>query len=137
MNKSRTWANLGDTYRQIPHRRSQAAEAFRQAIRLLEPWLDDRPDDPSLRSRMALYLAKAGDHDAAVRQLELASGGDGRSLFRLAVANEVIGRRQEALGHLERALHAGFPQADVEREPELLALRADRRYHRLMAQLGR
>lgn len=132
-----TWANLGDAYRLIPHRRSEAAEMFRQAIRLLGPRLENQPDDARLRSRMALYYAKAGNRDAALRHIELVSGADGRSLFRLAVASEVLGRRQQALEILGRALGEGCPQADVEREPELLALRADRRYHRLMAQLGR
>ncbi|HJX26784.1 MAG TPA: hypothetical protein VJ885_02640, partial [Thermoanaerobaculia bacterium] len=52
---------------------------------------------------------------------------------RALLAYEVLGDRAAALAVLADALRAGLPVAEVEREPELTALRADPGYHRLMA----
>lgn len=125
-----TWGNLGDAWRQIPHRRHEAPEAFRQAIRLLEPQV--RPDDAWQRSQLALYRAKAGQREQALRDIADIAAGDPRTLFRLAIACEVLGERESSLDHLARALDAGLLATEVEREPELLALRTDPRFHRLM-----
>lgn len=127
-----TWANLGDAYRQIPHRRAEAPELFRQAIRLLERELEEKPTSDVLRSRMALYLAKAGQADEARSQIEALSPiEDLRSMFIVTLALEVLGLRDEALELLRRVLADGFEVAEIEREPELESLRTDRRYHLL------
>jgi len=42
------------------------------------------------------------------------------------------GDRERALAALGRALTAGYPSKDLANEPELTALRADARYHRLL-----
>lgn len=129
-----TWANLGDAWRQIPHRRHEAPGAFLQAIRLLEPQV--REDDAWLRSQLALYRAKAGQRHEALRDVAGITASDPRTLFRLAVACEVVGERERSLELLGRALDAGLLAAEVEREPELLALRSDPRFHRLMTPAG-
>jgi tetratricopeptide (TPR) repeat protein len=136
------WGNLGDAWRQIPHRRNEAPEAFRQAARLLAAEVRRDPANARLRSQSALYLAKAGQGDAARReiaQIEIAQIKitEGRSLFRLAIACEVLDDRERALDFLQQAFHQGFPPAEVEREPDLLALRGDARYQRLSSGLGR
>ncbi len=132
-----TWGNLGDALRQIPHRRHEAPEAFRQAVRLLALHGEERGRDPwphgRHHSQMALYRAKAGQDDKARREIEAAAGTKhARPLFRLAVACEILNDRQRALDFIARALAAGFLLAAAEREPELLALRSDPRYHRLV-----
>ena len=58
-----------------------------------------------------------------------------RVWYRLAVAYEACDRRDLALAALETALAAGYSAADVESDPELLALRQDVRYHRLVMRL--
>ena len=56
-------------------------------------------------------------------------------LFRLAVANEVAGARDKAMAMIERALKAGYAEAEVRAEPELVNLRNDVRYHKIVAAL--
>jgi serine/threonine-protein kinase len=131
------WGNLGDAWRQIPHRRNEAPEAFRQAIRLLAPDVEREPQNARLRSQLALYLAKAGQEDAARREIARTETTEGRTLFRLAIASEVLGDREPALDFLQRAFSQGFPLSEAGREPELLALRSDTRYQRLLTQMSR
>jgi serine/threonine-protein kinase len=131
------WGNLGDAWRQIPHRRHEAPEAFRQAIRLLAPDVEREPQNARLRSQLALYLAKAGEKDAARREIARVETTEGRSLFRLAIASEVLGDREQALGFLQKAFGQGFPPSEAGREPELLELRSDMRYQRLLTQMSR
>jgi eukaryotic-like serine/threonine-protein kinase len=131
------WGNLGDAWRQIPHRRNEAPEAFLHAVRLLEPEVGREPGNAQLRSQLALYLAKAGQGDAARREIARIETTEGRSLFRQAIACEVLGDREQALGFLQQAFQQGFPPGEVGREPDLLELRGDTRYQRLLSQLNR
>jgi tetratricopeptide (TPR) repeat protein len=131
------WGNLGDAWRQIPHRRDEAPEAFRQAARLLSAEVQRDPGNARLRSQLALYLAKAGQGDAARREIARIETTEGRILFRLALACEVLDDRARALDFLQQAFHQGFPPDEVGREPDFLALRGDTRYQRLLSQLGR
>jgi len=131
------WGNLGDAWRQIPHRRNEAPEAFRQAIRLLAPDVEREPQNARLRSQLALYLAKGGQGDAARREIARSETTESRSLFRLAIACEVLGDKEQALDFLQRAFGQGFPPSEAGREPELLELRSDTRYQRLLTQVSR
>jgi eukaryotic-like serine/threonine-protein kinase len=133
------WGNLGDACRFLPEGGARALEAYTRALQLLADPLRAAPRDVTLLSRRALYLAKRRDCGPA-----LAAGGeidrlaqkDAAARFRLVVTNEVCGRREPALSALEKALHSGFPLAEAQRDPELLALRSDVRYHRLLVRLA-
>jgi serine/threonine-protein kinase len=129
------WGNLGDAWRQIPHHRNEAPDAFRQASRLLSPEVERDPGNARLRSQLALYLAKAGEGDAARREIARTTTTEGRSLYRLAIACEVLGDRERALGDLQQAFQQGFPPGEAAREPDLLELRGDTRYQRLVSTL--
>lgn len=137
-NNPMLWANLGDSYRFLPGREKDARLAFRRAAQLESVKARSNPGDPGSRSRLALYLAKAGDAAAARRELaSLLAHSDLEPAARLRVllAYEVLGDRAAALAVLADALRAGLPVAEVEREPELSGLRADPGYHRLVAAL--
>jgi eukaryotic-like serine/threonine-protein kinase len=129
------WGNLGDGYRWAPGRRADAPAAYRRALDLIQGELENKPGDLDLRSRHALYLVKMGNQDAARRAIE---GLDdqpkltAQMLYRLAVIHELLGARVPALRALERALKSGYPARDLAAEPELMSLRADARYHRLL-----
>ncbi len=138
-NDYRVWGNLGDACRFLPEGGARAREAYSRALQLLADPLRAAPRDATLLSRRALYLAKRGDCGpalAAVKEIERLAQKDAGAQFRLVVAHEVCGRRVAALAVLEKALHNGYPLADVQRDPELLALRADVRYHRLLIRLA-
>jgi hypothetical protein len=61
---------------------------------------------------------------------EKPAGGD--ILFRMSIAWEICGRRQEALDALAATLRAGYSIREVRNEPELTAVRNDVRYHRMV-----
>jgi tetratricopeptide (TPR) repeat protein len=132
------WGNLGDACRFLPGGGARAREAYSRALQLLADRLHATPRDSTLLSRHALYLAKRGDCGpalAADRDVERLAQADTDAQFRLVVADEVCGRRQPALAMLEKALRHGYSLAEVQRDPELLALRGDVRYHRLLVRL--
>lgn len=132
------WGNLGDAYRWIPDE-ERAREAYLRAIQLIREDLRSSAIDATRRSRLALYLAKRGDKEEALREcaaLESLPQLDANTWFRLAVAYEAVDHRREALAALERALPAGFSLQEVQRDPELLRLREDVRYHKLMARIA-
>jgi tetratricopeptide (TPR) repeat protein len=133
------WGNLGDACRFLPEGSARAREAYSRALQLLADRLRATPQDATLLSRRALYLAKRGDCKPALAaggEIERLAQKDGAGQFRLVVADEVCGRREPALAMLEKALHNGYPLAEAQRDPELLALRGDVRYHRLLVRLA-
>jgi len=132
------WGNLGDACRFLPEGQPRAREAYSRALQLLADRLRATPQDATLLSRRALYLAKRGDCKpalAASGEIERLAQKDGAGQYRIVVADEVCGRREPALAMLEKALHNGYPLAEAQRDPELLALRGDVRYHRLLVRL--
>jgi eukaryotic-like serine/threonine-protein kinase len=138
-NDYRIWGNLGDSYRFLPEGGARAREAYSRALQLLAAPLRAAPQDATLLSRRTVYLAKRGDCGPALAaggEIERLAQEDVAAQYRLVVADEVCGRREPALAMLERALHDGYPLADVQRDPELLALRSDVRYHRLLVRLA-
>lgn len=134
-NNATLWANLGDSYRFLPGREEDARLAFHRAALLLRKRVDGDAGSITDRSRLALYLAKAGAGKAARDQIALLSTDalDLASRHRLVLAYEALGDRQAALAALADGLAAGLPIAEIEREPELASLRADPAYHRLAA----
>lgn len=131
--KSIFWLNLADTYRQMPGKEGDMRTTYRRAVQLLDTEIEASPGDVRLSSRRALALARVGDCDGALEGLQgLAVGSDVYSLFRVAVVEELCGQRDRSLRWVERALDAGLALAEVEREPDLLALRADPNYHHLV-----
>jgi eukaryotic-like serine/threonine-protein kinase len=133
------WGNLGDACRWTPDNEERSREAYQRAIQLLHEQLRLTPDDPTLRTNLALYLAKRGDLPealAALQKVERLPGKDASCWFQMAIAYEVCARRGPALAALGSALRAGLPVDEVRKDPELLDLRADARYHRLVAGLA-
>jgi serine/threonine-protein kinase len=133
------WGNLGDACRFLPEGGTRAREAYTRALQLLEDPLRAAPRNATLLSHRAVYLAKRGDCGPALAaggEIERLAQKDTDARLRLVVAHEVCGRREPALAVLERALHNGLSLAEVQRDPELLALRSDVRYHRLLVRLA-
>ena len=134
------WGNLGDGYRWAPGRRGEAAAAYRRASDLIKPQIAQKPEDPDLRTRHALYLIKMGDTKAALAEIApVVSRSDlsAQIRYRLAVVYELAADRGRSLAAVEAALKSGYPLDDLQNEPELLTLRTDARYHRLIDTLTR
>jgi tetratricopeptide (TPR) repeat protein len=133
------WGNLGDACRWTPDKKERAREAYLRGIQLIREELRSKPEDVTLRSRLALYLARRGDRDEALKELarlEATAGKDARAEYRMLGAYEALGARDKALAALGQALRGGFPREEIRMDPELLSLRSDPRYHELVAALG-
>ena len=134
-NNYQFWGNLGDGYRWTPGRRAEATTAYRRASDLINQQIAQKPQDADLRTRHAVYLAKMGQRAAALDEIGRAERQPhltAQMLYRICVVHELAGNRLDALKALDRALNAGYPLQEVQKEPELVGLRADARYHRLV-----
>jgi serine/threonine-protein kinase len=130
------WGNLGDAYRWMAGQDQKAKEAFTTAIDLARKRLEPNPGDLALRCTLASYLAKRGDTGPALDQLRTIEAAPNRSpsdSYKAAVAYEILGRRDDALRNLERALKGGYSLTEITNEAEFIKLRTDARYHRLLA----
>lgn len=128
------WANLGDAYRHTPGAGDKAAEAYQRALQLVDAELERTPENPTLRSRRVLYLAKRGACQESRGAIDAFGAWEVAYVgYRLAVAMELCGLRERALTTLARALELGLPPAEPRNDPELRALRAAPGYHRMLA----
>lgn len=131
------WGNLGDAYRFVPDREDKSRSAYQRAIQLLQRRLETEADDFEHRSRLGLFLAKRGETSQALTEIDRlgeAAWDDPAVLYRVTLVYELAGDRSRALETLARALANGYPLSEVERDPELLDLRADLAYHQMMAE---
>lgn len=128
------WANLGDAYRWTPGNQRKARDAFGTALSLLGDELREQPQDATLLSRKALYLAKQGEAAEASRIADalLRDERDPQNLYRLGLAYELAGARQKSLDALGNAVRRGYSPEELRSDPELTSLRSDVRYHRMM-----
>jgi len=125
------WANLADALQWIPGREPQAKRAYQRAQELLQPQLARAPNDVTLSSRMALYLARSGERQRAGELIERALAQASNSLevqFRAALVFELGGQRERAIAALLKARKLGYPVSAINAEPDLVALRRDARY---------
>lgn len=131
------WGNLGDAYRWAPGQRNKAAGAYARAISLVRDLLSRDAKNSELRGRLALYLAKSGQTGAAEAELKNLAATPKlppADEFKVALTEEVLGRRDAALAALGKAIRGGYSLREVENEPELTALRSDVRYYSLISQ---
>jgi serine/threonine-protein kinase len=137
-NNYQIWANLGDAYRQTPGSEEKAREAFRAAIQLARDELSGKPGDGELRSQLALYLAKSGEKQEALDQAAQTVTRDisAEVLAALVLVYEICGRREQALDALAAALKKGYSIEEFSRDPELLEMRKDPKYRKLLVKLS-
>ena len=127
------WRNLGDSYRQIPSRISDAPAAYEKALQAASDQLSVNPNNTEVLSGIALYDAHLGrkqDAETSIGKALRLSPKNGDVLFTSALVYEIIGNRTRALEQIDLAVKSGYSTADVEHEPELGALRSDARYVR-------
>jgi tetratricopeptide (TPR) repeat protein/tRNA A-37 threonylcarbamoyl transferase component Bud32 len=130
------WGNLGDARRWLPGDEAKSTKAYTHAIQLAREKLALTPDDPEVEGSLAVYCAKAGDRQCgneALGRLEQMAKSTPGSHFKAMVAYEISGNRDKAIGELNAAIHAGYSIVEIKNEPELTALRKDRRYQEIVA----
>ena len=128
------WGNLGDAVRMTTPGSDKMHDSYRRAIQLARSELGKRPNDPNIRSSLALYLVRDGRSKEALAEIDplLAQGRMPPSvLFKASLVAELAGQRDRALGLVGQALEAGYQLREIAAEPDLVKLRADPAYHRL------
>jgi serine/threonine-protein kinase len=128
-----TWLNLANAYYWMPDKRDEAYDIYRRVTRMAEEQRRLNPRNADLLADLAGYHAILGERARALALLDqaLAIAPDHWwVLYNHAHAYEQLGDREKALEWLERALEAGYPRKEMERDPFLADLRADKRYER-------
>jgi len=136
-NNAQNWINLGDAYRWTPGNEDKAKDAYRTAIKMIRGELSAKPNDADLRSRLALCMAKIGEKKDALGEAAAVEALDRTAsvLSRLVSVYEICGQRKQALDTMAAALKAGYSMEEFGRDPELLELRKDPGFHKLVAML--
>jgi tetratricopeptide (TPR) repeat protein len=137
-NNAQNWANLGDAYRWTSGNEAKAKEAYQTAIQMIRNELSGKPNDGDLHSRLALCMAKSGEKKEALAEAATVERLDTSAsvLSRLVSVYEISGQRRQALDTMATALKAGYSMEEFGRDPELLELRKDPGFLKLVATLS-
>jgi serine/threonine-protein kinase len=130
-----TWGNLADAYYWAPGRRQQAADAYREAIRLADEKLQVNPKDGPTLAYRATYLAMTDQKDEALASLRNAialSPRDPDVCFRAALVYNHLGDTEHTLEWLKKALAAGVPVSFINSTPDFDHLRNEPRFQEVL-----
>ena len=134
-NEARIWGNLGDSYRYTPGNSQKARETYQHAIRLIEKELKINPNSSHLFSDMAVYSAKSGDVERALAEIEQAlklGPRDTKIMYDVILIYEIADMRDEAIQAVRDGLEIGISTEELRQDPELVELRDDPRYKKLV-----
>jgi serine/threonine protein kinase/tetratricopeptide (TPR) repeat protein len=119
------YRNLGDVYLRVA-RTQEAEEQFRRASELLIERLKVNPDDAGLLALLANCQAKLGKEPEALSSIERAVSTEPHNvelMYRKAVISALVGRADDAIAQLRRAINNGYSRSEAQRDPDLEALR--------------
>ena len=126
-----TWGNLGAAYSGIPGKNSEAITTYKNAISLAEQKLKINPKDPDVISNLAAYYIDVGDSAKSLALLNESiniSPDNVMVMYRAATIYEHLGDRVKALYWIGKAIENGYSRSEIEHQPELKKLVADKRY---------
>ena len=129
------WGNLADTYRQVSDQRHKAGAAYQKAITLAEALLAVAPGNSEAISCLAMYYAHQGEKDkalAAIARARALAPANLEMIRRAILVHEAVGERARALAALSEYRERLGEMDEIEREPDLAALRADPSYVELL-----
>ncbi len=128
------WGNLADTCRQLPDQRHEAGAAYEKAIGLTQAFLAANPNDVNAISLLAMYHAHLGEKGKALEAIARARSlsSDLETIRRAILVHEAVGERAQALAALSEYRERLGGMDEIEREPDLAALRADPSYLELL-----
>jgi serine/threonine-protein kinase len=130
------WGNLADAARMVSGNRQKAHESYTRAIQLARERLSANADDTDARSSLALYLIRDDRKAEALAELERVLSQNTLlpgMLFNTAIVAELAGQRARALDLLGRTLATGYQLREITHEPDLVKLRTDPEYHKLVS----
>lgn len=129
------WGNYADALRAMGHK-DDAVAAYDKAIKLVRKHLETDPNEANSITFLAECLAKRGDQQEALQQIErcLRLQGQARSLClkSAVIVYALTNHRQEALQLLSEALSSELFNLQIfDNAPELAELRLDPEYKRV------
>ncbi len=117
----------------------EALAARRRTIKLLEQQLELTPDDARACIMAGVQSSVLGDAEAAESYVKKAlkiDADDPMLLYNVACVYSSIGKIEEAMTSLERAVDAGFGHKEwIEHDPDLIPLQGLARYKKILETL--
>jgi len=129
------YRNLGDAYLRVS-RTADAEEQFRRASELLVERLRVNPEDAGILARLANCQAKLGRSQEALSGIEQAVSSEPHNvelMYQQAVVYALVGRADDAIAHLQRAIANGYSRSEAQRDPDLNLLRTAPGYRALFS----
>jgi serine/threonine protein kinase/tetratricopeptide (TPR) repeat protein len=129
------WGNLALARRFQPGKEEKSKGFFKKAAEMAEEQRKRNPYDHVLLLDLAWYTAILGDRTKALMFVQEGLGAaqeDAEGQALAAAVYEYLGDRERALGCISTALRLGYSPARIERSPELLNLRKDKRFQSLL-----
>jgi Flp pilus assembly protein TadD len=128
------WGNLAMTYRQLGDE-GEARAAFEKAIILAADLVERNPRDWLTMAGLAVYNVMVGDTATGLQRIRMAAS-EGSHVpdvhYFDAVIQMKLGRSEEAMDALERAIDLGTPERMISTDPEFESLENDARYKKLV-----
>jgi Flp pilus assembly protein TadD len=116
-------------------------EKYDEAVEILKKVLEEFPYDFRANYHIAFAYLLAKSFAKAVHHFEIAKRidpDDQLTLYNLACAYALSGKKDEALRELQAAVRAGFADVEhIEKDPDLESLRDDPRFRKLVEDLRR
>jgi len=128
------WGNLGDVL-VMEGKTDEARGAYLKAAQSARERAVRQPLDPGARMDVALYCARAGDAACALKEGDAAAEmqpDNATILFVNAVVRCVLGRDDESLDWLERAVKHGVSKAQIGLAPEFGRFRDNPRFKKIL-----
>jgi serine/threonine protein kinase/Flp pilus assembly protein TadD len=122
------WGNLALAYSWSGELLEKSESAYRKAIALAEAEHEKNRDDPELLVALADFYASIGNSGAAnplLRQALALAPDNLYVAYEAGETYEALGQRDKAIPLIARAVANGYHAYEVERNPDLAALRAD------------
>ena len=130
---------LGDSLTWTPGQAERARRSYENAIPLAEAVLRVNPRDTGAMMLLSLSYARSGRRDAAASLVERAVALEPENAYVLhaaALATLALGRRDESLRFLARAVERGYGTVEIRADPEFSTLRTDPRFQQLLSGAG-
>lgn len=119
------YRNLGDVYLRVA-KSVDAEEQFKRASELLIERLRINPGDAGLLARLANCQAKLGRELEALNSINRAVSAEPHNvelMYQHAVICALVGRADDAMTQLGRAIASGYSRSEAQRDPDLTSLR--------------
>lgn len=127
--------NLGDALR-MQVESARADSAYTESLRLAKSLLASAPDDIASRNQVTLMYARLRDTaDAFAENTNILQHDPNQvdALFNRAVICAVLGKDDEAVDWLAKAVKLGLGKAQIANDPDLVRLQGQPRFDKLVA----